>query len=172
MAIINFKEYKPQIEPSVFVAPDAWVIGQCQIGTLASIFFHAVLRGDIERIEIGKGTNIQEFALLHTTTGKTPTIVGQYCTIGHSAIIHGCSVGDRCLIGMGAVILDQAQIGSDCIIGANSLVTSGTIIPDGCLVLGSPAKVIRQLTPAEIQANLESAQGYIEKAEEYLRIFK
>jgi carbonic anhydrase/acetyltransferase-like protein (isoleucine patch superfamily) len=158
------------VAQSAWVAPDAWVIGDTTVAEQVSIFFGAVLRGDIEPIRVGAGTNIQEGALLHTSTGLTPCVVGQNVTIGHRAIIHGCTVGDSCIIGMGATILDGAVIEERCLIGANSLVTMNTRIPAGSLVLGSPAKVVRALTAAELEQLADSAAHYQKLGAEYQRL--
>jgi len=170
MPILPFQHRIPVVAQSAWVAPDAWVIGDTTVAEQVSIFFGAVLRGDIEPIRVGAGTNIQEGALLHTSTGLTPCVVGQNVTIGHRAIIHGCTVGDSCIIGMGATILDGAVIEERCLIGANSLVTMNTRIPAGSLVLGSPAKVVRALTAAELEQLADSAAHYQKLGAEYQRL--
>lgn len=172
MPLKVFDSKIPQIGNKVFLAPDAWVIGQVVIDSDVSVFFGAVLRGDIQKIFIGQGTNIQEHALVHTSHDLPDAIIGCGVTIGHRAIIHGCSVGDNCIIGMGSTILDAAKIGSNCIIGANSLITKGTVIPDGSLVMGSPAKVIRPLNDAEKQSIVESAKHYQDLRLKYLKLFE
>ena len=126
MAVISFADKTPQIAAPHFIAPDAWVIGDVTIAGLVSIFFHAVLRGDIEPISVGEGSNIQEHAMLHTSRGLGPCTVGKNVTIGHRAIIHGCTIEDSCIIGMGSVILDGAVIGKNSIVGAQALVESLT----------------------------------------------
>ncbi len=143
----------------VFIAPGAMVIGRVTLGAGASVWFNAVLRGDGERIEIGAGSNIQDGSILHTDPGM-PCIVGADVTVGHRAILHGCTVGDGSLIGMGAVVLNGATIGRNCLIGANALVTEGKQIPDGSLVIGQPGKVARALTEAEIAGLAASAENY------------
>jgi carbonic anhydrase/acetyltransferase-like protein (isoleucine patch superfamily) len=160
MPVISFKEKTPTVSASAFVAPDAWVIGDVSVGDEVSIFFNVVLRGDIEKISIGRGSNLQEHVLVHTSHGMNPATVGEDVTVGHRAIIHGCTIEDCCLIGMGATILDNAVIGEGSIVGAHTLVTKGTIIPPGSLVMGTPGKVIRPLNPEETQSLRASAKGY------------
>lgn len=142
-----------------WVADTANVIGAITLGEATSIWFNATLRGDNEPIVIGDGTNIQECCVLHTEM-DFPLTVGAGCTIGHQAMLHGCTIGDNTLIGMGACVLDGAVIGRDCLIGAGALVTQGKVIPDGSLVIGSPAKVARALREDEIDALRVSAQHY------------
>ena len=134
----------PDIHPTAWIAPDAQVIGRVRIGPRASVWFGAVLRGDNEWIEVGDGTNIQELCVLHTDWGY-PLTIGAGCTIGHKAMVHGCTIGDNSLIGIGAVILNRAVIGKNCLIGAGALIPEGKVIPDGSLVMGQPGKVVREL---------------------------
>jgi carbonic anhydrase/acetyltransferase-like protein (isoleucine patch superfamily) len=162
MAIIPYQAKKPLVHESCFIAPDSWIIGDVKLGQHVSVFFGSVLRGDIEAISVGDNTNIREHSLLHTSHGRTPCIVGAEVTIGHRAIIHGCTIGDSCIIGMGATILDEAVIPKHCIVGANSLVTEGKTFPERSLILGSPAKAVRPLTDAEILHIAQSARGYVE----------
>ena len=157
----------PNIGQNVFIAPDANIIGDVTLSDNVSVFFGAVLRGDLLPISVGAGTNIQEHCLLHTTSGRTPVLVGTACTIGHRAIIHGCSVGNRCLIGMGAIILDEAIIEDECIIGAGALIPEGKRIPARSLVLGVPGRVLRTLSEEEIHGLPESAARYIETGRMY-----
>ena len=170
MPILPFQHRTPVIAGSAWVAPDAWVIGDTSVAEQVSIFFGAVLRGDIEPVRVGPGTNIQEGALLHTSTGGSPCVVGANVTIGHHAIIHGCTVGDSCIIGMGATILDGAVVEERCLIGANSLITMNTRIPAGSLALGSPARVVRALTNAELEQLAESAAHYQTLGAQYQRL--
>ena len=139
----KFLGREPRVAPDAFVHPRATVIGDVTLGPKSSVWPGAVLRGDIERIEIGGGSNIQDGAVIHLADDK-PCLVGEYTTVGHLAMLHACRVGDECLIGMSATVLDDAVIGDRCIVGAGSLVTKGTIIPPGSMVMGSPAKVVRQ----------------------------
>jgi carbonic anhydrase/acetyltransferase-like protein (isoleucine patch superfamily) len=160
MPVISFKEKTPTVSASAFVAPDAWVIGDVSVADDVSVFFNVVLRGDIEKIAIGRGSNLQEHVLVHTSHGMNPATVGEDVTVGHRAIIHGCTIQDRCLIGMGATILDNAVIGEGSIVGAHTLITKGTIVPPGSLVMGTPGKVIRPLNPEETKSLLTSAKRY------------
>jgi gamma-carbonic anhydrase len=153
----------PDTAGAAFVAPNATVLGAVRLGALSSVWYGCVLRGDINSIEIGEGTNIQDLTMVHLADNYGVK-VGRYTTVGHGAIIHACTVGDECLIGMGAVVLDGAKIGDRCLVGARALVTQNFEAPPGSLVLGSPAKVVRQLT-AEEQAGLRRwAEKYIEVA--------
>ena len=142
-----------------WVAPDANVIGKVRLMAGASVWFGATLRGDNEWINLGTGSNVQENSVLHTDIGY-PLSIGHNCTIGHNAILHGCTIGDQSLIGMGAIVLNGAQIGRNCLIGAGALITEGKIIPDNSLVVGAPGKVVRSLTEAEIEGLRDSAVGY------------
>jgi carbonic anhydrase/acetyltransferase-like protein (isoleucine patch superfamily) len=151
------------IDNSVFIAPGAQVIGDVTIGENSGIWYNAVVRGDSQAITIGKNTNVQDLAVLHVD--KTFTLsVGDNVTIGHSAIVHGCTVGNNVLIGMGAIVMNGAKIGNNCIIGAGALVTENTIIPDGMLAFGRPAKIIRELSDAEKQGIIDNAMLYVEHA--------
>ncbi|MBE2277564.1 MAG: gamma carbonic anhydrase family protein [Rhodobacteraceae bacterium] len=150
---------RPEIDADAWVAPEAQVMGRVILGPGVGIWFGAVLRGDNEPITVGEATNIQENSVLHTDIGY-PLTIGANCTIGHRAMLHGCTIGDGSLIGMGATVLNGARIGSGCLIGACALITEGKEIPDGSLVMGSPGKVIR-LLDAEARARLlASAAGY------------
>ena len=153
-----------ETDPDVLICEGARVSGDVTLGRGVNIWYNAVLRGDDGAITVGEGTNIQDCAVLHEETH-----VGAGCTIGHGAIVHGCTVGDNTLIGMGAVVLNGARIGRDCIVGAGALVTGKLDAPDGSMVLGSPARVVRALTEAEIQQNRRSAEGYLAAAERYRR---
>jgi gamma-carbonic anhydrase len=159
---------KPRLGKNVYIARGAIVVGDVALGDHSSVWYNAVLRGDIERIVVGKYTNIQDNAVLHLDD-DLPCIVGDYVTIGHSAIVHACTVGDESLIGMGSVILDGAVIGRECLIGAKALVTMGTQVPDGSLVLGAPAKIVRPLTDKERRKLRPSAEKYAANAAYCLR---
>lgn len=164
------KPYKgiwPKLHESVFVEASAQVIGDVWIGEDSSIWFNAVVRGDVNYIRIGDRTNVQDNSTLHVTKDTCPLIIGSDITIGHGVVLHGCTVKDRCLIGMGAIILDRAEIGEDSIVGAGALVTEGTKVPPGSLVLGMPAKVARELKPEEKARILRSARNYIEYTRNY-----
>jgi len=157
----------PRIHSSCFVAGSADVIGDVEIGEQSSVWFQCVLRGDMLPIKIGARTNIQDHSILHTTPGGVPTVVGDDVTVGHRVIIHGARIKDRVLIGMGSTILDFVEVGEDSLIGAGSLITKGTIIPPRSLVLGSPAKVVRELKPEELELIRRSAEGYVANAKRY-----
>ena len=151
-----------------YVAESASVIGKVRLANDTSVWFGAVLRGDNESITVGENTNIQECAVIHTDPGF-PCILGSNVTIGHQAMLHGCQVGDNSLIGINAVVLNGAKIGRNCLIGANALVTENQEIPDGSLVIGSPAKPIKQLTTAQIQKLKESAEHYVTRFKRFKR---
>lgn len=150
----------------IWIAPDAHIIGRVRLGRDGGVWFGAVLRGDNELIDVGEGTNIQEGAILHTDPGF-PLSIGVGVTIGHRAIVHGCTIGDGSLIGMGATVLNGARIGANCLIGANALVTEGKEFPDGSLIVGSPAKVVRELAPEALEGLRRSAGNYIRNAERF-----
>ena len=153
----------PDIGRAAFVAPNATVLGDVTLGPLSSVWYGCVLRGDINSIAIGEGTNIQDGTIVHLADDYGVR-VGNFTTIGHAAIIHACDIGDECLVGMGATVLDGAKIGNRCIIGANALVTQRFVAPPGSMILGAPAKVVRPLTDAE-QAGLRKwAEKYVEVA--------
>ena len=166
--IINYESKTPEIHDSVFVADDARIIGNVRIGKSSSIWFGAVIRGDMESITIGEKTNIQDLSLLHVPVDAKLEI-GDNVTIGHRAIVHGCKIGNNCLIGMGSIIMDSAEIGDNCIIGAGSLVTQGTIIPSGSMAFGSPAKVKKEVTPEEVKMISKNAAEYSEYARRYMK---
>ena len=149
----------PELHADTWVAPDANVIGRVRLKAGASIWFTATLRGDNEWIEVGEGSNVQEGCTLHTDI-RYPLTIGRDCTIGHNVILHGCTIGDETLVGMGATILNGAKIGNNCLIGAGALITEGKEIPDGSLVMGAPGKVVRQLDEAAIERLRRSAQSY------------
>ncbi|NQY59931.1 gamma carbonic anhydrase family protein [Cognatishimia sp.] len=159
MTLYSLDGVSPQISDDSWIAPDASVIGKIVIQEGASVWFGATLRGDNEEIVIGKGSNVQENSIIHTDMGY-PLTVGEGCTIGHKALLHGCTIGDNTLIGMGAVILNGAKIGKNCLIGANALITENKVIPDGSLVMGSPGKVVRELDEQGIQGLRDSALNY------------
>ncbi|AEM78588.1 gamma carbonic anhydrase family protein [Thermoanaerobacter wiegelii] len=163
MIIKEYKGMKPKIDAEAYIAETAEVIGDVEIKKDANIWYGAVLRGDIDKIVVGEGTNIQDNCVVHVTEGH-PCYIGNYCTIGHEAIVHACKIGNSVLIGMGAIILDDAEIGDNCIIGAGSLVTGGKKIPEGSLAFGNPAKVIRKLTQEEIENIHRSYEHYVELA--------
>ena len=163
-----FKAIKPEIHDSALVAESAQVIGDVVIGEESSIWFNAVVRGDVNYIRIGMRTNIQDGCVLHVARRTLPLIIGDEVTVGHNAVLHACTVGNRCLIGMGAIVMDDAEVGENSIVGAGALVISGTKIPPGSLVLGSPAQVKRPLTEEESRNIRESAAHYVADIENYL----
>lgn len=159
--IHSFLGKTPVHDASNFIAPSADVIGDVTLGQGTSIWFNATVRGDVNWIEIGEASNIQDNAVVHVTNRTAPTTIGSYVTVGHSAVIHGCTINDFVLVGMGAMILDHAVIGSQCIIGAKALVTGRKVIPPRSLVLGSPAKVVRELNEEEIASISRYAHNYL-----------
>lgn len=164
----TFLRQQPKLGRDVYLASSAVVVGDVTLGDQASVWYNAVLRGDINRIVVGEGSNIQDNAVLHLAD-DFPCILGRYVTVGHSAIVHACTVEDECLIGMGATILDGAVIGAQSIVGANALVTQGTKVPPGSMVLGSPAKVVRALSQAERDSLKGWADKYVKNAAYCLR---
>ena len=166
--IMPYKSVMPKIDPSVFVAPTATVIGNVTIGEGANIWFNTVLRGDIQSITVGKCTNIQDNSTVHVM-GDQPTVIGDYVTIGHNAVIHGNKIGDNCLIGMGAVLLGYCEIGENTIIGAGAVITQHKKIPPNSLVVGSPGRIVRPLLDDEIEALHQSAIRYNLLAQQYMQ---
>jgi carbonic anhydrase/acetyltransferase-like protein (isoleucine patch superfamily) len=153
----------PETGAAAFVAANATVVGAVKLGADSSVFYGCVLRGDINTIEVGEGSNIQDLAMVHLAD-EHGVKIGKHCTIGHSAIVHACEIGDECLVGMGATILDGAVIGEQCIVGANALVTQRFVAPPGSMILGSPAKVVRALKPEERAGLKKWALKYVEVA--------
>ncbi|MCQ2558161.1 MAG: gamma carbonic anhydrase family protein [Oscillospiraceae bacterium] len=150
-----------------YKAPSADVVGNISIGEDVGFWYGSVTRGDEGPITIGKGTNIQDGCVLHCGS-RFPLKIGEYVTVGHGAILHGCEIGDGTLIGMGAIVLDGAKIGSGCIIGAGALVTSGTVVPDGMVAFGNPAKPVKEASPQQKEYNMNNAAEYIRIAKEEL----
>lgn len=173
--ILPFKSYNPKISENVFIAQSADVIGRVTIGKDSSIWFGVVVRGDVHRIEIGDRTSIQDKTMIHVTHYKkedesdgNPTIIGNDVTVGHAVMLHGCKIEDACLIGMSSTILDGAVIGKESIVGAGSLVTKGKIFPPRSMIMGSPAKVVRELTDEEVKELYASASRYVSFKDQYL----
>lgn len=164
--ILSLGDRTPKIDPQSWVAPNATVIGTVELQPFASLWFNVVARGDNDWIIVGEGSNVQDGTVLHTDPGVRLTI-GKHVTIGHQAMLHGCTIGDGSLIGINAVVLNNAVIGRECLIGANALIPEGAVIPDRSLVVGSPGKVIRQLTDASAASLMRSAQHYIDNAAQY-----
>ena len=163
-----FKGILPTIATSAFIEDTAAVIGDVVIGSESSVWFNAVVRGDVHYIHIGHRTNVQDLCLLHVTNDTHPLILGDDITVGHHAVLHGCTIKDRVLIGMGAVIMDGAIIEEDCIIGAGALVTEGMHVPPNSLILGTPGRVKRPLTDDELKWIKDSAFNYIRYAQDYM----
>ena len=165
--IEEFKGIRPTIDPTAWIHPQALVIGRVSLGPRVSVWPGAVLRGDIEPIEIGEESNIQDLTLAHTSGGVSPVRVGKRVVVGHRVILHGATVGDDALVGMGAILLDASELGAGSILGAGALLTEGTRIPPGQLALGVPAKVIRPVTAQETRRIREGAKVYLELMGEY-----
>ncbi len=166
MAIEQFRAQIPQLDAPAFIAESADIIGAVHVAKDASVWYHATVRADVAPISIGKGSNVQDNCCLHVDYALGCTL-GDYVTVGHSVTLHACTVEDKCLIGMGAVVLDGAVVGHGSIVGAHALVTKGTIIPPHSLVLGSPAKVVKQLSPEVEEQNYRHALSYVELAREF-----
>ncbi|MBP9523280.1 MAG: gamma carbonic anhydrase family protein, partial [Ottowia sp.] len=153
----------PQVDSTAWIADSAQVMGHVTLGPDASVWFGCVLRGDTESMTIGEGSNIQDLTVMHADHGL-PLTIGKHVTVGHKVMLHGCTIGDESLIGIGAIVLNGARIGKNCLVGAGSLVTEGKEFPDGSMIMGTPAKVVRQLTPEQIEGLRLSAQHYIDNA--------
>jgi len=164
--IYKYKDFKPKIKKSAWIAPSADIIGRVKIGKDASIWYGTVIRGDVAKIKIGNRTNIQDLSMIHVHHGQ-PTILGDDVTVGHQVMLHGCKIGNGCLIGMSATILDGAIIGDNSIVGSKSLVTSNKKFPPRSLIMGTPAKRIRELTQDEVEEILQNAKNYIEYKSDY-----
>jgi carbonic anhydrase/acetyltransferase-like protein (isoleucine patch superfamily) len=167
MAIYQLDQHVPQIDASAWIAKSADVMGSVSLAANTSVWFNAVIRGDTETISIGEGSNVQDLAVIHADNGM-PVVVGKHVTVGHKVMLHGCTIGDESLIGIGAIVLNGVRIGKNCLVGAGSLVTEGKEFPDGSMILGSPAKVVRQLSPEQIEGLRASARHYIQNAQRYL----
>lgn len=166
MAIYALGDVSPRIAASAWVAESAQVMGNVELAQDVSIWFGAVLRGDNEPLRIGRGTNIQDGSVLHSDHDK-PLDIGADVTVGHMVMLHGCTIGDESLIGIGAVVLNGARIGRNCLVGAGALVTEGKEFPDGSMIIGSPAKAVRDLTPEQIEGLRRSARGYVDNARRF-----
>jgi len=166
--IRTFQGIKPTVPQSCFIEDTAVVIGDVVMGEDCSVWFNAVIRGDVNYIRIGGRTNVQDLCMLHVTHDTHPLIIGHEVTIGHSAILHGCTINDRVLVGMGAVIMDGAVIGKDSVVGAGALVVEGTVVPPKSVILGSPARVRRPANDKELAWIKESAANYVRYARQYL----
>ncbi|HOU52682.1 MAG TPA: gamma carbonic anhydrase family protein [Myxococcota bacterium] len=164
-----FDRRAPRIHPEAILLEPCVVAGDVEIGPETSVWFGAVIRGDVGAVRIGARSNIQDNCVLHESTRRTPLVIEDEVTVGHGAILHGCHLKKRCLVGMGAVVLDEAVVGQEAMVGAGALVPEGMVIPDRHLAVGVPAKVRRPLTEAEVAALQESAEHYVEAAREYQR---
>jgi carbonic anhydrase/acetyltransferase-like protein (isoleucine patch superfamily) len=171
MAIYSYDEYTPDIHESAYVADSATVIGKVTLGPDCSVWPHAALRGDNEPIEIGAGSNVQEGAVLHNDPGF-PLKVGAGVTVGHQAMLHGCTIGDGALIGIQAIVLNGAVIGRNCLVAAGAVVTEGKVFPDNSLILGAPAKAVRQISEADAATFAANARDYVERAQRYKRLVR
>ena len=170
--IYSLGERRPELAGDEhFIAENATVIGSVRLGHQSSIWFNVVVRGDNDWITIGEGSNVQDGSVLHTDPG-IPLTIGKGVVVGHLVMLHGCNIGDNTLIGIKAIVMNGAKIGRNCIIGANTLIAENKEIPDGSLVLGSPGRIVRQLTPPEIQVITVSAQHYVQNAQRYLKSLK
>ena len=171
MAVYELDGVAPRLGPGAWVADNAEVIGQVSLGENASVWYGCVIRGDTERITIGRNSNIQDLSVLHADHGK-PLTIGDNVTVGHQVMLHGCTVGDGSLIGIQAVVLNGARIGRNCIVGSGSVVTEGKEFPDNSLIIGSPAKVVRMLDDAAARKLAESAAHYVENGRRYRKGLK
>ena len=166
--IIAYRGIQPQVADSVFLAPTATIVGDVHIGDDSGIWFGVILRGDVNRIRIGRSTNLQDGTIVHVTSGTHPTVIGDGVTVGHGVKLHGCTIADGCLIGIGAIVLDGAVIGEQSMVAAGTLVVPGTIVPPRSLVVGSPGKVRRSLTDEECGEIQRLAERYVAYRLDYL----
>lgn len=164
--LIPYRGQLPQVDSSALIQPGAQIIGDVRIGAESSLWFNVVARGDINNIRIGRWTNVQDGTVIHVCSDR-PVVVGDEVTIGHNATIHGCTIGDGCLIGMGSIVLDGAVLGAEVLLAAGSLVAPGSQFPPGTLVMGSPARVKRELQPEEIAVLRQSAANYVTLLQNY-----
>ena len=165
--IVAFGGQRPRIDPTAYVPDAAVVVGDVVIGPQSSLWFHAVVRGDVHHVRIGARSNLQDNATVHVVGGRLPTLVGDGVTVGHNAVLHGCTVEDGCLVGIGAIVLDAVVVGAESLVGAGALLTPGTVIPSRSLVLGSPAKRVRALNADELERLRVSAANYVTLVERY-----
>lgn len=168
MPVLPYKEQRPRLGESVYIAPGAYVVGDVELGAECSVWFGAVVRGDVFHIRVGARSNVQDNSVLHVTTDRHPTIVGNDVTIGHRVILHGCTIEDGALIGMGAIVMDRAVVGEGALVAAGAIVTEGTVIPPHTLAVGIPARPRRELTTEERAHLAWSAPHYAEVARDYL----
>lgn len=166
MAVYELDGTAPRLADSAWVADSAQVMGNVELAEDTSVWFGTIIRGDTETIRIGRGSNIQDLSVLHADLGM-PLTVGDNVTVGHKVMLHGCTIGDETLIGIGAIVLNGAKIGKNCLVGAGALVTEGKEFPDGSMIIGSPAKAVRQLTPEQIAGLRMSAKHYVDNARRF-----
>ena len=166
MSLYQLDDLSPRLADTAWVADSAQVMGNVELAAETSVWFGAVLRGDTEVIRVGRGSNIQEHSVVHADVGF-PVTIGENVTVGHQVMLHGCSIGDGSLIGIQAVVLNGAKIGKHCLVGAGALVTEGKQFPDGSMIIGAPAKVVRQLTPEQMAELDRSAEHYVENARRF-----
>ena len=166
MALYELDGVAPEVDPSAWIADSAQVMGRVTLAEDVSVWFGTVIRGDTESITIGRGSNIQDGTVMHADIGM-PIVLGEHVTVGHKVMLHGCTIGDETLIGIGAVVLNGAKIGRNCLVGAGALVTEGKEFPDGSMILGSPAKAVRTLTPEQMQGLRLSARHYVQNARRF-----
>ena len=166
MALYQIDEHAPTVHPTAWVAESAEVIGQVELGEHASVWFGVVIRGDVEAIRIGRNSNIQDNSVLHADYGR-PLVIGNDVTVGHQVMLHGCTIGDGALIGIGAIVLNGATIGRGCIVGAGAVVTEGKAFPDGSLILGAPARVAKQLSPEQAASLQAGSAHYVKNAQRF-----
>jgi len=171
LAIYQFGDDAPRIAPTAWVADSATVVGRVEMGEGSSVWYGCVLRGDNDWIKIGRNTNVQDGSILHTDAG-VPLTLGDSVTVGHQCMLHGCTVGDGVLIGIQAVVLNRARIGRHCVVGAGSVVTEGKEFPDGVMILGAPAKVVRQLEPDEIERFAQLPPAYVKQMSQHRHLLK
>ncbi len=171
MALFELDGMAPSVADTAWVAENAQVIGRVSLAQDASVWFGVVIRGDTSTIEVGRGSNIQDGSVLHADEGM-PLTVGENVTVGHKVMLHGCTIGDESLIGIGAVVLNGAKIGRNCLVGAGALVTEGKEFPDGSMIIGSPAKAVRQLSPEQMEGLRQSARHYVANAQRYRHTLK
>jgi carbonic anhydrase/acetyltransferase-like protein (isoleucine patch superfamily) len=171
MAVYELDGIRPETDGDHWIAETAVVLGRVILKQNASVWFGAVLRGDNDPITVGENSNVQDASVLHTDVGQ-PLTIGRDCTIGHKVMLHGCTVGDNTLVGIGSIVLNGAKIGKNCLIGANTLITENKVIPDGSMVMGAPGKVVRELTPEQIQMITFSAHHYVGNWKRYAKGLK
>ena len=171
MAIYELDGNTPQLSEGAWVAESAEVIGKVELHKNASVWPKVVIRGDNDLIQVGEGSNVQDASVLHTDPGY-PLLIGKNVTIGHKVMLHGCTIGDGCLIGIGAVVLNGAKIGRGCLVGAGALVTEGKEFPDGSMIIGSPAKAVKELTPQQIAGINDISGRYVKNAQRYIKTLK